>query len=243
MNTMNKIKLLPLIVTFIITDLVAQNENLIHKGDSLFEIKNYVDAKNVYEKLFFEKKVFTNSMLLKMSFIEEGLGNHDKALLFLSYHYNETFDEETLMKINAIAEKNQLSGFEQNDMIYFKNLFKKNKNKIYSFLLLIIVALISFNIQVFKTKTKLAKQNPYFILVTSIFFLLIINFSIIDKEGIISFENVFIMNGPSPGSDVYKILKKGSKIRIRNEENIWYQIDINDEKKYIRKKNVYLIEN
>ena len=44
MNTMNKIKLLPLIVTFIITDLVAQNENLIHKGDSLFEIKNYVDA-------------------------------------------------------------------------------------------------------------------------------------------------------------------------------------------------------
>ena len=78
---------------------------------------------------------------------------------------------------------------------------------------------------------------------TSIFFLLIINFSIIDKEGIISSENVFIMNGPSPGSDVYKILKKGSKIRIRNEENIWYQIDINDAKKYIRKKNVYLIEN
>ena len=63
-----------------------------------------------------------------MSFIEEGLENYEKVLLFLSYHYNETFDDETQRKINTIAEKNELSGFEQNDMVYFKNLNLYYKN-------------------------------------------------------------------------------------------------------------------
>ena len=40
------------------------NENLLLKGDSLFELKKYVEAKEYYDILYFDKELYTNSMLL-----------------------------------------------------------------------------------------------------------------------------------------------------------------------------------
>ena len=50
------------------------------------------------------------------------------------------------------------------------------------------------------------------------------------------------MNGPSSGSDVYSIIKKGNKLKISKEYSIWYEVIFENKKKYIRKKNIYLID-
>ena len=236
MNTINKMKLILFLFTFITNDLAAQNNNLFYKADSLFELKKYVDAKNLYENFFFEKEIYSNSMLLKMAFIEEGLENYDKALIFLSYHYNETFDDETLEKIISIAEKNELLGFEQNDITYFKNYYKKNKSSINSILILLLILYFIFG--VYKTSQNFVPFILFFLIV-----LLILNQNILKIEGIISKDKTFIMNGPSPGSDIYDIINKGSKVIISNDNSIWYEINIDGGKKYIRKKNVMLIKN
>ena len=236
-------KLVLLILIFITNNSVAQNSKLLFQADSLFEKKKYIDAKNIYEKLFFVEQTYSNKMLLKMSFIEEGLENYEKVLLFLSYHYNETFDDETQRKINTIAEKNELSGFEQNDMVYFKNLYKKNKNAIYILLLLIISIFLITNMKVHYSKKIFAMQNSFLFFLLCVFTLFILNFNFLKKEGIISSENTFIMNGPSSGSDIYEVLKKGSKVLILDEKNIWYELHRNGKKKYVRKKNVYVINN
>ena len=44
-------------------------------------------------------------------------------------------------------------------------------------------------------------------------------------DGIILNENTFIMNDPSSGSDVYKLIRKGEKIKIVNETDVWYEVE------------------
>ena len=61
-------------------------------------------------------------------------------------------------------------------------------------------------------------------------------------DGIILNENTFIMNDPSSGSDVYKLIRKGEKIKIVNETDVWYEVELENQKKYIRKKNILKID-
>ena len=49
------------------------------------------------------------------------------------------------------------------------------------------------------------------------------------------------MEKPSSGSDLYQIVKKGDKLKIIGEESVWYKIKINKTEKYIRKKNIKII--
>ena len=70
--------------------------------------------------------------------------------------------------------------------------------------------------------------------------ILIINVHI-SSEGIILYNNTFIMDDPSSGSDVYSLINKGEKIKIVDESYIWYEVEINDKKKFIRKKNILKI--
>ena len=56
------------------------NENLLFKGDSLFNLKKYSQAKNYYDSLYFEEELYTNSMLLKLAFIENEYGNFEKSI-------------------------------------------------------------------------------------------------------------------------------------------------------------------
>tara|TARA_S200000501_G_C20588825_1_gene640626 strand:+ start:117 stop:326 length:210 start_codon:yes stop_codon:yes gene_type:complete len=68
------------------------------------------------------------------------------------------------------------------------------------------------------------------------------NTNLTKKEGIISEDNAYIMNGPSSGSDVYSIINKGNKLKISNNTSIWYEVIFENKKKYIRKKNISLID-
>jgi len=49
------------------------------------------------------------------------------------------------------------------------------------------------------------------------------------------------MDDPSSGSDVYSLINKGEKIKIVDESDIWYEVEINDKNKFIRKKNILKI--
>ena len=49
------------------------------------------------------------------------------------------------------------------------------------------------------------------------------------------------MHNPSSGSDVYDIINKGEKLDITGQTDVWYEIKIDNKKRYIRKKNLLKI--
>ena len=235
MNSIIKTRILIFFLIFVTTNILANEKYLLNRGDSLFKLRKYVDAKKIYENLYYEKNYFSDAMLLKLSFIEEGIGNYEKALIYLSKHYYQTNNKETSTKIKSIAKKNELIGFEQNDLSLILNAYNKNIYLIHSILVIILVLYLIIGGK---------KDINYHIrfMIISVLVLAIMNFNLTKKQGIVDQDNTYIMNGPSSGSDVYSIIKKGNKLKISKEYSIWYEVIFENKKKYIRKKNISLID-
>ncbi len=235
MNSIIKTRILIFSLILVTTNILANEKYLLNEGDSLFKLRKYVDAKKIYENLYYEKNYFSNAMLLKLSFIEEGIGNYEKALIYLSKHYYQTHNKETLTKIKSIAKKNELIGFEQNDLSLILNAYNKNIYLIHSLLVVILVLYL-----IIGGKKDISYHIKFMII--SLLVLAIMNFNLTKKQGIVDQDNTYIMNGPSSGSDVYSIIKKGNKLKISKEYSIWYEVIFENKKKYIRKKNISLID-
>lgn len=235
MNSIIKTRILIFFLIFVTTNILANDKYLLNEGDSLFKLRKYFDAKKIYENLYYEKNYFSDAMLLKLSFIEEGIGNYEKALIYLSKHYYQTHNKETSTKIKSIAKKNELIGFEQNDLSLILNAYNKNIYLIHSILVVILVLYLIIGEK---------KDTSYHIrfMIISVLVLAIMNFNLTKKQGIVDQDNTYIMNGPSSGSDVYSIIKKGNKLKISKEYSIWYEVIFENKKKYIRKKNISLID-
>ena len=235
MNSIIKTRILIFFLIFVTTNILANEKYLLNEGDSLFKLRKYVDAKKIYENLYYEKNYFSDAMLLKLSFIEEGIGNYEKALIYLSKHYYQTHNKETSTKIKSIAKKNELIGFEQNDLSLILNAYNKNIYLIHSLLVVILVLYL-----IIGGKKDISYHIRFMII--SVLVLAIMNFNLTKKQGIVDQDNTYIMNGPSSGSDVYSIIKKGNKLKISKEYSIWYEVIFENKKKYIRKKNISLID-
>ena len=235
MNSIIKTRILIFFLLFVTTNILANEKYLLNEGDSLFQLRKYVDAKKIYENLYYEKNYFSDAMLLKLSFIEEGIGNYEKALIYLSKHYYQTHNKETSTKIKSIAKKNELIGFEQNDLSLILNAYNKNIYLIHSILVIILVLYL-----IIGEKKDISYHIRFMII--SVLVLAIMNFNLTKKQGIVDQDNTYIMNGPSSGSDVYSIIKKGNKLKISKEYSIWYEVIFENKKKYIRKKNISLID-
>ena len=93
---MNQIKTVIFLLFLLVTKNSSANIDLLRKGDSLFNDGNYVEAKVYYDSLFFNEELFTNSMLLKLSHIEENLGNFERSVYYLSkYQKNNNNNDPT----------------------------------------------------------------------------------------------------------------------------------------------------
>ena len=218
--------------------IISKNLSL-NKADSLFNLKIYTEAKLIYDSLYYKENLYSESMLLKMALIEEGLENYEKSIYYLSQYQSINNNESSEIKIQKIANNYDLEGYEKNDFDYLQNILKENRIIIiYSLLLLILLIFIINIYRILKSKKAPTLVLTFYII--SILFLLIININL-PKSGIVYFENTFIMGKPSSGSNLYQIVKKGDKLKIIGEESVWYKIKINETEKYIRKKNIKII--
>ena len=218
--------------------IISKNLSL-NKADSLFNLKIYTEAKLIYDSLYFKESLYSESMLLKMALIEEGLENYEKSIYYLSQYQSINNNESSEIKIQKIANNYDLKGYEKNDFDYLQNILKENRIIIIYSLLLLILLIFVINIYRILKSKKAPTLLPTFYVI-SILFLLIININL-PKSGIVYFENTFIMEKPSSGSNLYQIVKKGDKLKIIGEESVWYKIKINETEKYIRKKNIKII--
>ena len=218
--------------------IISKNLSL-NKADSLFNLKIYTKAKLIYDSLYYKENLYSESMLLKMALIEEGLENYEKSIYYLSQYQSINNNESSEIKIQKIANNYDLEGYEKNDFDYLQNILKKNRIIIIYSLLLLILLIFIINIYRILKNKKAPTLVPTFYVI-SILFLIIININL-PKSGIVYFENTFIMEKPSSGSNLYQIVKKGDKLKIIGEESVWYKIKINETEKYIRKKNIKII--
>ena len=230
-------KLIIILISFIVTVHIGTAQPVEKKlqwADSLFQQKKYTESFNLYEELLYQQELVSPSMLAKMAFIQEGLGDYSQALYFLNLYYLETANKAVLKKMEKLAEEHNLSGYEYTDMEFFLSIYHKYFLEIaFAFLLIaiIILAVIFYQKKRYKYKP-IGYAIFYVILLAGLFFL--INFGNNYKKGIINVNDSYLMSAPSAGAKLIDVVDKGHRVKIIGKEDVWVKIKWNNKIAFIR---------
>ncbi len=239
---MNKNIKLFLIVLFL-SNLKAfsQSENkTLFMADSLFANQKFTQSFKLYDSIYHLKKA-TPSMLLKMAYIKEGLGDFTLAQYYLNEYYLATNNEQALTKMEKLAKEKGLTGYETNDLNLILSLYYKHFQWLSLGILILAIALFAFFlIQLIKSK-QVPPVTSFFLLASLLGLFLLINFGKSYNKALIIKNNTFVMAGPSAGADVIDVIGKGNKVSINNHKDVWLQIDWDGQTGYIKSGNVRLL--
>jgi hypothetical protein len=215
------------------------NEKNLLEADSLFANQKYTEAFQVYESIFYEG-IYTESMLLKMAFIKDGLGNYVDALFYLDLYYKNSGDKSVVSKIEEISAEKDLVGYSYNDSHIFKALLNK-----YSLQLQLALMSITLFLAVYIYRKRKQQERP---VTASIFQLLVLGAILIlsnngfqNTYGIINQSNTLLRNGPSAGAEPVAFIDKGHKVQIIKRSDVWTKINWQGEEVFLRNGKIKII--
>ncbi|HEY9006575.1 MAG TPA: SH3 domain-containing protein [Ohtaekwangia sp.] len=192
------------------------------EADSLFKNKRYTQSLEQYRTIF-EQKQFSPAMLLKMAYIEEGLQRTGEALYYLNLYYNVTDDQAVLEKMEELANKHSLEGYEQTDTSRFLSFYNDYHWSVGLGLMALAVFLLSLS---FYLKRKKEMLWPSITALLVVLALLGVHNTLGERaaSGIVSQENTYLMDGPSPGASVISVVESGHRVEILGKKDVWIKI-------------------
>jgi F0F1-type ATP synthase assembly protein I len=211
----------------------AQNEK-IRVADSLFKAKQYTQSLEIYQSVFTEKK-YTPAMLLRMAYINEGLGKTGATLFFLKLYYLASNDDQTTRKTEDLAAKFNLKGYEENDSGRLLHWFVSN-----STIIRVILALILLGIATAIFAQRKQSQKPWALLVTFVLLtsLLVYSNNIYTHESVVvTSDNTYLMDGPSAGANVASVISEGTLLQLLGHEDVWLRVKWTDKEVFLKEKN------
>lgn len=215
-----------------------QIDSALKQADSLFQTGKYTESYEIYQHLLKEERLVSPSMLLKMAFIREGLGDYTSALYYINLYYLQTADKKALSKMEELAEKKNLQGYEFNDMEFFKTIFFKYFNEIVLTLAALAVLLVSLTIY----KKSKYESRPIGLAITTVVVLGLLfytlNFGKEYNKGIVMQNNTYLMEGPSAGAKVVAIIGKGHRLPIHGSQDIWKKTEWDGKNAYIKQDKI-----
>jgi hypothetical protein len=214
----------------------------IRSADSLFRQRKYTDAFRLFNEVLTKDNYFTYKMLLQMAYIKEGMNDYASTMYYLNLYYLNNPEQKVLNKISELATKNNLKGYEPNDLEYLMAIYKKNQ---VWFLLMIFTLFIGFSGYLIYRKI-IGKEILYPSIALSfalaIFFFIYNYYGVDWQKGIVKNEKIFLMDAPAAGSELLSTLSKGDCVQILEQEDIWYKVKWKDKIAYLRANNVYVIK-
>ena len=217
-----------------------EDVSILQKADSLFKNKQYVQAFDNYTNLLENQSNVSQTMLLKMAFISEGLENYAEALYYLNLYYTIAPSEAVLDKMASLADKHKLTGYDISDSILFKNFLYEYSERIglYTFGSIFLFVMLLFWMKK-KQKNRAIKFSSSLCLV--LLFMLLVEINWLNKVdyGIIVHHEGYLMSAPSSGSKVLEIIPKGSRMNLSYKKDVWFKVNNPEYKEaYIRDSNV-----
>jgi len=202
------------------------------RGDSLFAKKQYTQSFELYNILY-QSGRYTPGMLLKMAYIQEGLGRISQSIYYLQLYYKATNDEQALSKIEELATKHKLEGYTPTFEDVFRNALQKYQLPIR--LVLLAISLFFVALMIYQ---KRKHQKPIGAGVATLFMasLLFVHVNLFSEtnEGIVSDNQTYLMSGPSAGSSVIAIIGEGHQLKIKDQKDVWLKVEWHDKNVYVK---------
>ncbi len=211
------------------------------KADSLFQAKLYTQSFEHYSSLL-KEKYYSSAMLLKMAYCQEGLGHTSMSLYYLNLYYLASHDEQALSKMEEIATKNRLEGYQLSD---FSNLFTLLQRYSFQISMVLLSVILFFFGLAFYQKFKQQKR-PFVPAIGIVLFLALLyaHNQIQDylKVGIVSESSTYVMSGPSAGSSVIDIVDQGHQLKILGQQDVWIKVSWKDKEVFIKESSLLPVQ-
>lgn len=206
-------------------------------ADSLYQAKKFTQSLDLYREIF-AANTFSPAMLLRMAYIEEGLGQMPQALYYISLYYEVTHNQQALNKMEEMAARYNLSGYESNQTEHALNLINENKPAIVGVMSSICLFFIALMIYTVKRKHIKPYVSFSFFLLTAIILISFINFNFEPRKGITKNSPAFLMSGPSSGAKVVGIVTDGHRLPIVGKSDVWVRVNWNGTVAYLKENQV-----
>jgi len=224
------------------TDAQNSPKETLEVADSLFKSQKYTESFEIYDSLLTYSKVSSPSMLLKMAFIKEGLGDYSNAEYYLNLYYLRTSDRKALTKMEELASSYALNGYEFNDREYFKTLFFKYFDYLTYFLLALAIMILAIMYHQKFKKNNLSVAPGIFLVIVLALLFYTLNFGRNYDKAIVVKNNTYLMSGPSAGAEVLEIIKKGHRVNVKDAEDVWVQIEWDEQEAYVKADKIRTID-
>lgn len=234
-------KILLLLVLLVPKTSLSQNTaDLIAEADSLFLSKQYTQSFAIYDSLF-SAKTYSDAMLLKMAFIQEGLGHPALCLYYLNLYHKTNDDRQVSAKMEELAQKHGLEGYESTDSFHIFHLLQmESLNITRALAALILLSLVGLIFQKRRNKNLVfpASSIAFFTFILFLFS----NWGNGRSQAIISADKVYLMSGPSAGSTVIDILKGGHRLTIYGTKDVWLKVKWREKDAFVKQSSVLPLE-
>ena len=200
-------------------------------ADSLFLKKQYTQSFEIYQSLH-QSGHYSPAMLLKMAFIQEGLGRTSLSLYYLNLYYLASGDIQVLDKLEELATKNRLEGYEHSESTRLFFNLKKYSYYLSAALAAIAIFLIAF---LYRLRKKETRPVALGILTTIVIAILAIQVNIsYDHPSAIVTDSTYLMSGPSAGANVVTLITEGHKLKITGKKDVWLKVEWLDKEAYVK---------
>lgn len=214
----------------------AQTPADLAKADSLFGKKQYTQSFEIYQNLF-DQQHYSPAMLLKMAYIQEGLGHVSISLYYLNLYYLASGDEQVLHKMDEYATKNKLEGFAYSSTTPWLFTLKKYQQHISWSFVSLIALFMAYQVYLVR-KSSRSIAPAVFALLFCVLLGVQINISPAPEEAIVINANTYLMTGPSAGANVITQIEEGNKLKVLGKKDVWLKVEWFDQVVFVKENQV-----
>lgn len=203
------------------------------QADSLFAARQYTQALDQYTALR-AQNAWTPAMLLKMAYIEEALGRLGESLYYLNLYYLASHDEQALAKMEEMADKKHLEGYDANSFVPFRATLWEYYLQLAG--LLAATSLLILALMVNRVRQKKSPSLAFAVLLALFLAALFVhvNYSRSFNRVIITRAGTYLMSGPSSASSVVEIVGEGHQVSVTGQEDVWLKVQWKNGEAYVR---------
>jgi hypothetical protein len=206
-------------------------------ADSLFQAKRYTQSLEHYEEILLQKQ-YTPAMLLKMAYIYEGLNQIGSAMYYLNLYYIATNDKSVIAKMDELATKYDLQGYEITDSDRLWTFYLGSH--LYISLALAALSILMVSVM-YRSRFKLHQRPIGSAIGVAAFVILLFvhqQFGSERARGILSDASTYLMDGPSAAASVIDIVGDGHRVNVIGKKDVWMKIEWDDEVAFVKQNSI-----
>jgi hypothetical protein len=228
---------LAMVASIVIPSFAQVSSHRLRTADSLFQAKRYTQSLEHYEEILRQHQ-YTPAMLLKMAYVHEGLNQMGSAMYYLNLYHLATRDESAIQKMNEIAQKLNLRGYEPSDSDRFHDFYLDNH--LWISLSLAALILLSLSIAYYTRRRRHERPIGSAIAVMTLSTMLAVHlyYGSTRTHAIIATETTYVMNGPSAGASVVEVVGDGHKVEVIGRKDVWLKVKWDNSTAYIKESAV-----